>query len=481
MTASNSVAATRVRIAPGTGTLIRRPTAVLFVDGDDAALIDAFVGAVDAGRSDGVIDAVTDAVTDGEFGARPFVLMTWDEQLHLVVFGAIEVRTDHPSLPMLSGAGSGTWVERRLRPAGTTTIAAGAPADPSSDLQLGRIAADGFAATFEPSTAASDSSRSTADLGSAGSAPDATRSEPTVPSPGPHSSPEAAPETASEVEPETAPSGVTAQRVHSGSGPEGTRSDPTGPIGGDRLAALRAAMRAHEVEPPTVAAAVGSDASHEAPVETPLDDEVTLAPFDRPPLADPGSAARDAPTPDTSKPDTPPSDARTPDGTDDDAAPFVLAVRCGRGHVNPIHVTVCQTCGDLLEIGAQTETIRQPPLAMLELPSGESIAIDRSLVLGRRPDSDAAQAQDRAITVIAGDEPSISRTHLRIDVEDWSLTVTDCGSRSGTAIVIRPGEQPRILEPWMTHELPVGARLFLGGPTSVVIRPIPAGRSRSGG
>ncbi len=156
-------------------------------------------------------------------------------------------------------------------------------------------------------------------------------------------------------------------------------------------------------------------------------------------------------------------------------------MRCGRGHVNPIHVTVCQTCGDLLEIGAPTETIRQPPLAMLELPSGETIAIDRSLVLGRRPDPDAAQAQDRAFTVVVGDEPSISRTHLRIDVEDWSLAVTDCGSRSGTAIVIRPGEEPRILEPWMTHELPVGARLFLGGPTSVVVRPIPARRSSSGG
>ena len=50
VTPSHSVAATRVRIAPGTGTLIRRPTAVLFVDGDDAVLVDAFVSAVDAGR-----------------------------------------------------------------------------------------------------------------------------------------------------------------------------------------------------------------------------------------------------------------------------------------------------------------------------------------------------------------------------------------------------------------------------------------------
>ena len=102
-------------------------------------------------------------------------------------------------------------------------------------------------------------------------------------------------------------------------------------------------------------------------------------------------------------------------------------------------------------------------------------------MLGRRPDPDAAQAQDRAVPVIVGDEPSISRTHLRIDVEDWSLTVTDCGSRSGTAIVIRPGEEPRILEPWMAHELPVGARLFLGGPTSVVDTTDPGPTGNGGG
>jgi len=436
------VTATEVRIAAGAGTLIRRSTAILFVDGTDAAIVDAFVGSADAGPADAVIEAVTDALTAGEFRAPPFVLVAWDEQLHLVVFGAIEVRTDHPSLAMLSGAGSASWVERRLRSIGVATIEAGAAADPASDLQLGRVAANGFAATFEPSAAAA----------SVPAAPEATPSRSTT-----------SPATAAPV-PATPPTPSPA-------------ADPTGPIAGDRLAALRAAMRARDVEPPTVAEAAGYDAS----LEEPIDDEVTLAPFDPAPLAEATTAEPDSPTLDTPTPGTPTPGTPTPDAGADDAAPFVLAVRCGRGHVNPIHVTVCQTCGDLLEIGAPTETIRQPPLAMLELPSGETIAIDRSLVLGRRPDPDAAQAQDRAFTVVVGDEPSISRTHLRIDVEDWSLSVTDCGSRSGTAIVIRPGEEPRILEPWMTHELPVGARLFLGGPTSVVVRPIPARRSTSGG
>ena len=223
------VTATEVRIAAGAGTLIRRSTAILFVDGTDAAIVDAFVGSADAGPADAVIEAVTDALTAGEFRAPPFVLVAWDEQLHLVVFGAIEVRTDHPSLAMLSGAGSASWVERRLRSVGVATVEAGAAADPASDLQLGRVAANGFAATFEPSSAAA----------SAPAAPEARPSRSTT-----------SPATAAPV-PATPPTPSPA-------------ADPTGPIAGDRLAALRAAMRARDVEPPTVAEAAGYDASLEA-------------------------------------------------------------------------------------------------------------------------------------------------------------------------------------------------------------------------
>ncbi len=244
MSGPTVVTATEVRIAPGAGTLIRRSTAILFVDGSDAAIVDAFVGSADAGPADTVIDAVTDALTAGEFRAPPFVLVAWDEQLHLVVFGAIEVRTDHPSLPMLSGAGSASWVERRLRSTGAASIEAGTAADPASDLQLGRVAADGFAATFAPSAAAE----------SAPAAPEATPSRSTT-------SPASAPPVPA---PPPAPSPA---------------ADPTGPIAGDRLAALRAAMRARDVVPPTVADTAGYDASLEEPVE-PIDDEVTLAPFD---------------------------------------------------------------------------------------------------------------------------------------------------------------------------------------------------------
>ena len=49
------------------------------------------------------------------------------------------------------------------------------------------------------------------------------------------------------------------------------------------------------------------------------------------------------------------------------------------------------------------------------------------------------------------------------------MTVTDCGSRSGTAVLMPDGDEPLLLQPWIPHEVPVDARIFLGGPTSVAI------------
>ena len=427
MTSASRSGAVHVRVAPGSGALLRRATALLFIDDADSRavpIVDAFL----AGDESAIVDAVTDVVTSASFDVAPFALIAWNSQVHIVVFGPLDVRTDHPSLPMLSGAGSTTWVERRVRPGDETVVVeAGASVDPATDLQLGRVAAGGFAATFRTLADTSSTTVSSVAPGS-GTRP--------VEAPAPVASPEP---------PAPAPAALDSV------------ADPTGPVSGDRLAALRAAMRIHDAATGTPDAPGQSDA--DPPRLDPVDDEVTLAPHD--PMPEP-----------------PAEHAGPPDELDD--TPFVLAVRCPRGHVNPIHVSVCQSCGDLMDTGAPTETIRQPPLATLELPTAEAIAVDRAIVIGRRPDHEAAQADPRAQLVVVSDDPSVSRTHLRIDVEDWSLTVTDCGSRSGTAIVVRPGEEPRILEPWVTHELPVGARLFLGGPTSVVIRAIPTRRGGRG-
>lgn len=445
--AGGPMSADRIHIAAGDGILARRRSALLYIPESGVgveALLDAFAGADDATA----VEAVTDTATAAGFDIGPFVLVDWADELHVVVLGPVEVRTDHASLPMLSGAGSGSWVERRVRVGtGAITVETGDAAAPATDLQLGRVSAGGFAATFttsrpttshpepEPATSTTTSTTSTT-IPAAATSTTATPAAPVTPV-GPAAASAAPTVSAPHAEPTTTP----------------TPADPTGPIATDRLAALRAAMRAPSE--PIATAPVPPDTPEVTPPPPPsIDDEATLAPDD-PPVGAPTS---------------PPEPEPDADADDRTQAPFVAARRCGRGHLNPPHVGACRTCGDLLDATAATEQVRQPPLATLDLDD-DLVPIDRPLVLGRKPDIGAAQATDRARLVVLAEDASVSRTHARIDVEDWTLTVTDCGSRSGTAIVARPGEEPRILEPWVAHELPIGARLFLGGPTSVVVRP----------
>ena len=471
------VGADQVRVAPGAGVLARRASALLFVPDVEPASADRLLAAFEANGEaadrddDALVDAVSSAATTNAPDVVGFVLVTWGEQLRLVVFGPTEVRTDHGGLPMLSGTGSASWVERRIRlDSSTVNVVAGTVAAPSTDLRLGCVHAGGFTAAFtaRPSIAAPPTATPTT----------ATPFALTPATPAPAAAPAPAP-TASALD-ASAPD--TSDRRPSVADRTTPSVDPTEPIGGDRLAALRAAVRQHDPlvsgdvassAGPTVAIAADAEPGITArPAPPPLtDDEITLAPGD--------------PDPDR----LPAGDDRLEHGdeneeADADRAPFVAAIRCGRGHASPSHAAVCRVCGDLLDETVAAESIRQPPLALLELGADRTIPIDRSLVLGRQPDLDAAQAPDRARAVVISDDASVSRTHMRIDVEDWSLTVTDCGSRSGTAIVTRPGEEPRVLEPWMPHELPVGARLFLGGPASVAIRPfnssLTAPRSRHG-
>ena len=146
---SDATPSSMVAVVPGEGLLVRRPNALFFspVEPRDhavAALLEAFEAAPDDASAGA---AVTDAVVAAAFDAAPFAVISWTGGLEVVVLGAVEVLTDHPALPMLSGAGSGSWVERGSRAFdGAVTVTVGGPAEEHSDLVLGRVRAGGFAA-----------------------------------------------------------------------------------------------------------------------------------------------------------------------------------------------------------------------------------------------------------------------------------------------------------------------------------------------
>ena len=98
------------------------------------------------------------------------------------------------------------------------------------------------------------------------------------------------------------------------------------------------------------------------------------------------------------------------------------------------------------------------PLAALLLDTGQSIPINRTIVLGRAPSQLSA-----ADTPIAIDDQtrSLSRTHVRIMPSATGITIEDLNSANGTR-ARTPGGRTHTLVPGRPIELPINSQLLLG-------------------
>jgi len=142
-----------VRLAPGAGILARRGDALLYLPERDERLVEAFTTGPDGGE----LQAVASATVAAGFEVAAYAAVGWGPTVRVMAFGAVAVETDQPSLPMLTGAGSRTWVEHSLTVDTTAVISVGdgeVAVDPSTDLAAGVALAGGFrlelAATAAP-------------------------------------------------------------------------------------------------------------------------------------------------------------------------------------------------------------------------------------------------------------------------------------------------------------------------------------------
>lgn len=159
---------TALAVAPGEGALARRGSIVLFVPRPDDATSALFEALVDA-PDDGAWDSVSRVVMDGSFTCPPFVFVDVCGPITLRVFGDVSLETDLPSVPMLSGASSSTWVEHAVpgseRLAAPASIGCGETPSASgvaTDLCDGVVPAGGFALTMRPAECAQDAPPATA-------------------------------------------------------------------------------------------------------------------------------------------------------------------------------------------------------------------------------------------------------------------------------------------------------------------------------
>ncbi|MCW2494317.1 FHA domain-containing protein, partial [Jatrophihabitans sp.] len=177
-----------------------------------------------------------------------------------------------------------------------------------------------------------------------------------------------------------------------------------------------------------------------------------------PPGMLPDTAPPDTALPDTAPPHTAPPaelDSHTVDRASltagaaeqgrEQGGPTVSAVICAEGHLSEVYAALCRVCGG--PIAAQTPfNVRRPVLGLLALSTGDTVMLDRDVVLGRAP-VDAREGVERSHVVqVDSVDNDISRTHVLVHLDGWHVLVTDLDSTNGTMVTL-PGQAPTRLRP----------------------------------
>lgn len=135
--------------------------------------------------------------------------------------------------------------------------------------------------------------------------------------------------------------------------------------------------------------------------------------------------------------------ARTPTVAASDA-PLVHAIHCEHGHLVPPHATECRECGGAV-LDEDPVTVPRPVLGRLCFSTGEVVALDRSVVIGRMPKAEGvSEHQLPHLVAISVEDQEISRSHVAVRLDGWHVRAVDLHSTNGT-IVERPGDTPKRL------------------------------------
>ncbi len=116
------------------------------------------------------------------------------------------------------------------------------------------------------------------------------------------------------------------------------------------------------------------------------------------------------------------------------------------------------------------------PVARLVVSSGDTLDVDRAVLVGRAPEARRFPSSDQPRLVsVPSPNQEISSTHLEIrpgaGADHGSAVVTDLGSTNGT-VLVQPGLAPEDLRPGIAVQLIPGAILDLGdGVTIQVVDP----------
>lgn len=194
-----------------------------------------------------------------------------------------------------------------------------------------------------------------------------------------------------------------------------------------------------------------------APIPTPRPVQEMQAP--KAPVAPPAPTARfSAPTP---QPPAREASAEAPPAEVEAPRPPEPAVPATAPAVPTTAPTVPTTAPKPAATATNSTTASAPAsasYAALLLDTGQSIPVNRTIVLGRAPSPQ--RATDSPIPV-EDQTRSLSRTHVRIAPSEGGITIEDLNSANGTR-ARSPNGQTHTLVPGQPIELPMNSQLLLG-------------------
>ena len=150
----------------------------------------------------------------------------------------------------------------------------------------------------------------------------------------------------------------------------------------------------------------------------------------------------------------------------DSDGPEVLAINCVNGHPNPVHASSCRICGGALN--GKIVHVKRPSLGTLVASTGGSVTLDADVIVGRLPK--AAPGTAVHLMAVASPTKSISKSHCRINIDDWELNLEDLNSTNGTYL-LREGQLPRRLGGGQRELLRYGDRIDLGDGVVLSVEP----------
>jgi hypothetical protein len=121
----------------------------------------------------------------------------------------------------------------------------------------------------------------------------------------------------------------------------------------------------------------------------------------------------------------------------------------------------------------QAPSVTAVPVARLVFSSGDSVDVDRAILIGRAPEARrfTSTEQPRLVTVPSPNQ-EISSTHLEVrpgsGADHGSAVVTDMGSTNGTVLAL-PGLAPEDLQPGIAVQLIPGSVIDLGDGVTIKV------------